>query len=138
MKGSTFAAIVLLASLAHRSDAAGITKTFLKDTIMKDSGGNTRGRILGQTSWLRNGYRADAALDLTLTIQTVTTKEEEASWDKPVIAIVMSVDSQSTDAEYLEIGINSFRAGQTGKNASETNFAVGSYMPDLTSTNSNP
>ena len=75
-------------------------------------------------------------MDLTLTITTIASKEEEQKWEDPIIGLVMSKDAQVADAEFLEIRLSAFTAGNTGKNVSETNFTSGSAMPDITNNQS--
>ena len=83
-------------------EAAGITKTFQEPTKIEYND-KSYGNIEGQTSWIRSGYGPDASMDLVLKIIARTEEAETALWTDPVIALVMSKDSDSTDAEYLTI-----------------------------------
>ena len=126
---------LLLATAAmmavQHCEAAGITKTFTEPNSI-DYNDKSYGKIEGQTSWIRNGYGPEDSLDLVLKVIAQTTEEEEALWnDDAVIALIMSKDQDSTDAEFLTIQPTKFTAGTTSSNALTTEFATGSVLPSL-------
>ena len=98
------ALLITLSSLVQLMRAQGITRPFLNRTDINDQAFNAYGTIEGYTSWVRNGFSANADLDLTLgfTITNSPNSAFDAINNYQIIAFLSHNDT-STDSDFVKI-----------------------------------
>ena len=98
------ATLLTLGAVVQFACAQGITRPFLNRTDINDVAFNAYGMIEGETSWIRNGFGAEADLDLTLQF-TITNSPNPAfnAINDYQIIVFLSHNETSSASDYIKI-----------------------------------